>query len=46
MEQIKPEKLLEAKMTKLKLFYFSYIMAGFFGKDNNAGENRRQREKK
>lgn len=43
---MKPEKLLETKMAKLMLFYFSYIVAGFFGKDNDAGENRRQRERK
>lgn len=43
---MKPEKLLETKMTKLMLFYFSYVVAGFFGEDNDTGENRRQRERK
>ena len=48
LEQIQLETLLEAEITKLKLFYLQahHEKAEFFGKDNNAGRNRRWREKR
>lgn len=49
LEQIKPETLLEAKMTKLKLSYFGHIMRrqGYLEKTVILGRNRRQqRERK
>lgn len=47
LEQIKSEILLEAKMTKQVVLLQAYNeKAGFFGKDNNIGKNRRQQEKK
>lgn len=39
-------KSLEAKITKLKLPCVGHTeKAGYFGKDNNAGKNRKQQEK-
>ena len=40
LKRIKPETLLEGKMTKLKLSYFwaHQEKAGLFGKDNDGGE--------
>lgn len=35
---MKPETLLEARMTKLKLSYIGYIIRRQVGKDNNAGK--------
>lgn len=46
LEQIKSEILLEAKMTKQAVLLQAYNeKAGFFGKDSNIGNNRRQQEK-
>lgn len=47
LKQIKPETSLEAKMTKLKLFYFWNIMRrqGALEKNNIAGKTRRQQKK-
>lgn len=45
MEHIKPETLLEAKMTKPKLSHFRHIMrrqGSLEKKNNNVGENRKQ----
>lgn len=49
LEKSKPEISLEAKVTNLKLTYLSsrtFWEGGVFGKDNAAGENRRQQEKR
>lgn len=43
LEQIKPEAQLQAKMTKKSCLFLwaHHEKAGFSGKDNNAGENRK-----
>lgn len=46
LEQINLETPLEVKMANLKLFPAHSEKARFFGKDNNAGENGRQEEKR
>ena len=47
LQQVKPELSLEAKMIKLRLSYWAHHeKAGFSRNDHNAGQSRRQREKR